>query len=53
MDGWEFQPRLQPIQAPWIYDLIRGRDQVDVIVCRNADLLEGVVARWRGSRLGP
>jgi FkbM family methyltransferase len=53
MGGWEFLPRLQPIQPPWVYDLIPGRDRVDVIVCRNADLLEKVLARWRGSTLGP
>ena len=53
MGGWEFLPRLQPIQAPWVYDLIQGLDQVDVIVCRNADLLGGVLARWRGSPPGP
>jgi len=53
MGGWEFLPRLQPVQAPWIYDLIHGSDQVDIIVCRNADLLEGVLARWRGRTLGP
>jgi FkbM family methyltransferase len=53
MKGWEFLPRLQPLQAPWVYDLIRGRDQVDVVVSRNADLLDGVLARWRGRPLGP
>src|SRR5262245_11083125 len=53
MGGWEFLPRLQPIQAPWVYDLIRDGEQVDVVVCRNRDLLQGVLARWRGSPLGP
>ena len=53
MDGWEFLPRLQPVQAPWVYDLIRARDQVDVMVCRNGDLLEKVLTRWRGGTLGP
>ena len=53
MVGWEFLPRLQPIQPPWIYELIRDGDQVDVIVCRNASLLEEVLTRWHGGRLGP
>jgi FkbM family methyltransferase len=53
MVGWEFLPRLQPVQPPWIYELIRDGDQVDVIVCRNAALLEEVLGRWHGSRLGP
>jgi FkbM family methyltransferase len=53
MVGWEFLPRLQPIQPPWIYELIRDGDQVDVIVCRNAALLEEVLGRWHGGRLGP
>ena len=53
MVGWEFLPRLQPVQPPWIYELIRDGDQVDVIVCRNAPLLEEVLTRWHGGRLGP
>ena len=53
MVGWEFLPRFQPVQPPWIYELIRDGDQVDVIVCRNAALLEEVLTRWHGSRLGP
>ena len=53
MVGWEFLPRLQPVQPPWIYELIRDGDQVDVIVCRNAALLEEVLGRWHGGRLGP
>ena len=53
MGGWEFLPRLQPMQAPWVYDLIGGHDQVDVIVCRNSNLLEQVLARWHGGTLGP
>jgi FkbM family methyltransferase len=53
MVGWEFLPRLQPVQPPWIYDLIRDGDQVDVIVCRNAALLDEVLGRWHGGRLGP
>ena len=53
MVGWEFLPRLQPVQPPWIYELIRDGDQVDVIVCRNAALLEEVLTRWHGGRLGP
>ena len=36
-----------------IYELIRDGDQVDVIVCRNAALLEEVLVRWHGGRLGP
>jgi FkbM family methyltransferase len=53
MVGWEFLPRLQPVQPPWIYELIRDGDQVDVIVCRNAALLDEVLGRWHGARLGP
>jgi hypothetical protein len=53
MRGWEFLPRLQPIQAPWVYDLIRDGDQVDVIVCRNAALLEEVLVRRHGDRPDP
>ena len=53
MVGWEFLPRLQPVQPPWIYELIRDGDQVDVIVCRNAALLQEVLTRWHGGRLGP
>jgi FkbM family methyltransferase len=53
MVGWEFLPRLQPVQPPWIYELIRDGDQVDVIVCRNAALLDEVLGRWHGGRLGP
>ena len=47
------RPEVQPIQPPWIYELIRDRDQVDVIVCRNAALLDEVLSRWHGGRLGP
>ena len=32
---------------------LRDGDQVDVIVCRNAALLEEVLGRWHGGRLGP
>jgi FkbM family methyltransferase len=53
MTGWEFLPRLQPLQAPWVYDLIRDGDQVDVVLSRNAALLDGALARWRGRPLGP
>ena len=47
------RPEVQPVQPPWIYELIRDGDQVDVIVCRNAALLEEVLVRWHGGRLGP
>jgi hypothetical protein len=47
------RPEVQPVQPPWIYELIRDGDQVDVIVCRNAPLLEEVLTRWHGGKLGP
>ena len=51
--GIAWERRLQPVQPPWIYELIRDGDQVDVIVCRNAALLDEVLGRWHGGRLGP
>jgi FkbM family methyltransferase len=51
MIGWEFVPRLLPIQEGWLYELMRERQQVDVIASRNRDLLMTVLGRWYGRPL--
>jgi len=51
--GWEFtRDRLQPIAAPWTYDLMTG-GTTDVIVSRNASGLRDLISRWRGIPIGP
>ena len=51
--GWEFTPnRLQPIAAPWTYDLMTG-GMTDVLVSRNEERLGELVSRWRGVRRQP
>lgn len=50
--GWEFtKDRLQPIAAPWTYDLMTG-GTTDVIVARDDKRLRDLVDRWRGVSLG-
>jgi FkbM family methyltransferase len=45
--GWEFTPhRLQPIGAPWTYDLMTG-GTTDVLVARDQGRLRDLVGRWR------
>jgi FkbM family methyltransferase len=52
-DGWEFtRHRLQPIAAPWTYDLMTG-GTTDVIVSRNASHLHELIGRWRGVHVPP
>ena len=50
-DGWEFtRHRLQPIAAPWTYDLMTG-GMTDIIVSRDPARLRDIVSRWRGANL--
>jgi FkbM family methyltransferase len=52
-DGWEFtRHRLQPMAAPWVYDLMTG-GTTDVIVSRNRQGLRDLIGRWRGVSLAP
>jgi FkbM family methyltransferase len=52
-EGWEFtRHRLQPMAAPWVYDLMTG-GTTDVIVSRNRQALQDVIERWRGVSLEP
>jgi FkbM family methyltransferase len=52
-DGWEFtRHRIQPIAAPWTYDLMTG-GTTDVIVSRDSARLRDIVSRWRGLTLEP
>jgi FkbM family methyltransferase len=52
-DGWEFaRHRLQPIAAPWTYDLMTG-GTTDVIVSRDKRRLDELIGRWRGVALDP
>ena len=54
--AWEVFPqalRTAGSSAQEVMELLRDGDQVDVIVCRNAALLEEVLGRWHGGRLGP
>lgn len=52
--GWELlEHRIMPVASPWVYDLIRDRKWVDVVLCRNSDLLNTVMSNYCGVELPP
>jgi FkbM family methyltransferase len=45
--GWELlEHRIIPVSAPWVYDLIRNRSWVNVVLSRNRDLLRRVMSSY-------
>jgi FkbM family methyltransferase len=45
--GWELlEHRIIPVSAPWVYDLIRNRSWVNVVLSRNSDLLRRVMSSY-------
>jgi FkbM family methyltransferase len=49
--GWEFtRDRVQPMAAPWVYDLMTG-GTIDVVVSRDEKRLRDLVSGWRGVAL--
>ena len=50
--GWELlEHRIIPVASPWVYELIRDRQWVDVVLCRNRDLLNAVMSNYCGVKL--
>jgi FkbM family methyltransferase len=50
--GWELlEHRIVPVSPPWVYDLIRDQNWVDVVVSRNSDLLDTVMSSYCGVEL--
>jgi FkbM family methyltransferase len=50
--GWELlEHRIIPISPPWVYDLIRDRKWVEVVLSRNSDLLNRVMSNYCGVEL--
>ena len=47
--GWELlEHRIIPVAPPWVYDLIRDQNWVDVVLSRNRDLLNTVMSNYCG-----
>jgi FkbM family methyltransferase len=50
--GWELlEHRIIPVSPPWVYDLIRDRKWVDVVLSRNSELLNIVMSNYCGVEL--
>ena len=50
--GWELlEHRIIPVSPPWVYDLIRDRKWVDVVLSRNSGLLNTVMSNYCGVEL--
>ena len=50
--GWELlEHRIIPISPPWVYDLIRDRQWVDVVLSRHSELLNTVMSNYYGVEL--
>jgi FkbM family methyltransferase len=50
--GWELlEHRIIPVGPPWVYDLIRDRKWVDVVLSRNSSLLKTVMSNYCGVEL--
>ena len=50
--GWELlEHRIIPISPPWVYDLIRDRQWVDVVLSPNSELLNRVMSNYCGVEL--
>jgi FkbM family methyltransferase len=45
--GWELlEHRIIPVSPPWVYDLIRDQQWVDVVLSRNSDLLRRAMSSY-------
>lgn len=50
--GWELEAhRIVPLSEAWVYDLIRDKMWVDVVVSRNSELLKNVMSDYCGVML--
>ena len=50
--GWELlEHRIVPVSPPWVYDLIRDCDWVNVVLSRNSGLLSRVMSDYCGVAL--
>ena len=52
LHGWELhEDRILPVTEPWVYDLIRNGQYVDVVLSQDKEALERLLSDFYGRRL--